>query len=251
MQPQMPPDVESAARRAQFAQAARKPPRRSAERRALDLRLRLTGALAGLVTLAAMLALRGVTGQESLVELVAETVLQIMPIAVFEFFLRLLQGFAKPLLLTSVILGFVWVFAGIGRLAEGPAANISRGRRVLKVLWLILGLWIPAALFAVAITTFVPSVSLSNGSLLGLTFSLLLIATVYAVAFYVCFPLIVSALTRASTRVDMNAVDHPPADLGRRQLVSRTVVAGAALLSVGYLGRFVHRRARRRDRRWE
>jgi hypothetical protein len=205
MQPQMPPDVESATRRAQFAQAARKPPRRSAERRALDLRLRLTGALAGLVTLAAMLALRGVTGQESLVELVAETVLQVMPIAVFEFFLRLLQGFAKPLLLTSVILGFVWVFAGIGRLVDGPAANISRGRRLLKVLWLILGLWIPAALFAVAITTFVPSVSLSNGSLLGLAFSLLLIATVYAVAFYASFPLVVTALARASTRVDARA----------------------------------------------
>ena len=205
----------------------------------MERRLRLTGALAGLVTLVAMLALRGVTGQESLVELVAETVLQATPIVVFEFFLRLLQGLAKPLLLTSVILGFVWVFAGIGRLDTGSAVAMSRGRRVLRVLWLVLGLWIPSTLFAAAITTFVPSVSLSNGSLLGLTFALLVIATVYALAFYASYPLAVAALARASTRVDSTAVDRPPADLGRRQLIARTAVAGVGLLSVGYLGKFV------------
>ena len=207
--------------------------RRDAAGRAVERQLFVTGGLAGLLTATAMLVIRRLTGQESLVELIAESLLQLMPVFVFEFFLRLLQGLAKPLLLVGVVVGFVLTLAGLARIDRGPTQAIRGRRRLGRIAGLTAGIWIPTTLFALVATSVFNGVRLSNGGLIQLIFVLLGLAVVYAVALYALFPLVSLALSRSSTRVDV-----PPADLGRRRFIAQASLAAIALAATSYLGRF-------------
>src|SRR4051794_33092172 len=206
---------------------------RESTNRTAQLHLFAAGMLAALLMTAFMLLLRTITETSSLLELVAATLLRAMPMAVFSFFLRWLHELAKPILVVSVVIGFLLVGGGIARLDGGPSKAPTRARRWRRASVLVLSLWIPSAIAAVIATTYFTAVPLSGSSLISLTLILLADIVVYAIALYGLYPLVVMLFTRVD-------IDTPPADLGRRRLVSGSVVVGVALLSAGYIGRFVH-----------
>jgi DMSO/TMAO reductase YedYZ molybdopterin-dependent catalytic subunit len=209
-------------------------PRRAGER-GLQVRLFLTGLLAGLVTVVVMLALRAVTETASLVEIAGEAALQVMPISLFEVLLRTLQETAKPLLFASVIGVFVLLGGGIARLDSGPARRLTISARARRIAFLAVGIWVPAAILTVLVAS-LGTTTLSNQSLLALGTVLLVDALTYALALYLLYPLVARTLERSSTRVD---IDEPPENLGRRRLLARAASGAVALGSVAYLGRYV------------
>jgi len=191
-----------------------------------------------MVALVVMLAMREITGRESLVELIAHTTLQAMPIGMFAFFLDLLEEEAKPVLLASVMLGVILVCGGIARIDGGPSVATTPGRRVRRVIWLILSLWLPCSLFAVFVTTYVSVEGVSNRGLLAVTLDLFVDSAAYAVALYALFPLVRRATPEwgySYTRT----VDAPPADAGRRRVIAQIGTGAIALVSVSYLGNFL------------
>lgn len=186
-----------------------------------------------MLTIAAMFVMRGITGRETLVELIAETALRIMPSRMFAFFLDLLQETAKQVLLASVMLGVVLAGGWIAGIDGGPSGTMSRTRRFKRVVWLTLGVWLPLALFAVLVTSYASVEGMSNRGLLTVCLDLLFVALTYAVALYLLFPLVRFAMPLPGIA---GGVDAPPADTSRRRLLAQGTVALVGLAGVGYLG---------------
>jgi hypothetical protein len=203
--------------------------------RATRLQLFASGVLAALVMVVFMLALRGVTETDSLVELVGEAVLQAMPMGVFSFLLHTLEESAKPLLVASVVLALLLAGGGIAQLDGGAASSMPVGRRIGRMVLLVVAIWVPAAIFAVVVQAWGTAVPLTNDGLLAVATILLLDVVVFVVSLYLLYPLVRSATGRQSTRVD---VDVPPADLGRRRVVSLLATGAIALAGTVYVGRF-------------
>ena len=97
------------------------------------------GVVGALVMLVAMVALRIVSGATSLLEVIAEGMLQLMPGALFSTLLDSLQRAAKPLLFLGIVIGTLVVGGFLGR---WYGAQPTRAR-VLKLIigaWLVFGL---------------------------------------------------------------------------------------------------------------
>lgn len=183
-----------------------------------------------------MFLLREITGRESLVELIAYTVVQTMPVGLFAFLLDLLQGSAKQVLLASVILGAILVGGWLARLDGGPANAPTTRRRIMRIVWLAAGVWLPASLLAVLVTSYISVEGISNRGLAVLCFDVLLVSLTFALSLYGLFPLVRQAFSFHG----VDDIDRPPADLGRRKLVAQAVVAGVALVGAGYLGKILN-----------
>jgi hypothetical protein len=202
------------------------------------LHLFASGALAGFITVVAMLLARSLTGEPSMIEVLGEAVIQTMPVAAFAIFLQTLQQAAKPLLVASIMTGFVLAGGGLGQQVRGAAHEYRWIRRVRGALLLAVGLWVPSSIIAVVITSFGAAVPLETNHLLRLIVALAGQSLVYALALFGLYPVVASALTQTSTRVD-DGVDAPAADPGRRRLLAALGVGTLAIGSLGYTGRFV------------
>ena len=209
------------------------------ERRTQRL-LFLSGALAALVTVAFMLLLRRFTETDSLLEIIGEAFLQLMPMAMFAFLLETLKETAKPLLVIGIVLGMMIVGGGIARLDSGAARNVSLAPKFWRGLMVTLSIWVPLAIFAVIIVSIGTVVPVTNRSVAALALILLADVVVFVLALYLLFPLVRTALSRGSTRVDYREhIDVPPDNLGRRKLISLATTGTVALVSTAYVGRFV------------
>ncbi|HEX5166157.1 MAG TPA: hypothetical protein VFV93_12225, partial [Thermomicrobiales bacterium] len=164
---------------------------RTAERsqRSDQLLLFGSGALAGLVTVAFMLLLRRVTETDSLLEIVGEALVQLMPMAMFAFLLETFREAAKPLLVVGIVLGMMLAGGGIARMDGGPARAASPGRRFWRGLLVALSIWVPLAIFAVIVVSIGTVAPITNRSVAALALILLADAIVFVLALYLFFPL--------------------------------------------------------------
>jgi hypothetical protein len=200
----------------------------------------LSGALAALVTVAFMLLLRRFTETDSLIEIVGEAFIQMMPMAMFSFLLETLQQAAKPLLVIGIVLGMMFVGGGIARLDGTPVRAGSSGWRFWRGLLVTLSIWVPLSIFAVIVVSIGTVEPITNRSVAALALILFVDCAVFVAALYLLFTLVRAALGQESTRVDYHEViDAPPADLGRRRLLSLAATGAVALVSTAYVGRFV------------
>lgn len=196
--------------------------------------LYLSGLLAGLVMVVAMIALRSVSETESLVEIIAAIILRFMPIELFSFTLQLLKGWAKPLLLGSVMIGMIVTGGWIARLDRGPALDLSPFHRLRRIILLAIGIWIPCALLTLLAGSIGAAGTLTNQRLLALGTMLLIDFLIFSVAFHLIYPVVSGAW-----RLPVDEVDSPPEDLSRRRLIGQ---AGTAVVAAGgalYLGSFL------------
>jgi DMSO/TMAO reductase YedYZ molybdopterin-dependent catalytic subunit len=192
----------------------------------------LSGALAALVMTVFMIAIRSFSQTESLAELIAEVVIQIMPIGLFSFFLQQLGSLAKPLLLGSVMAGMILAGGWIALLDGGAARRYSVAKRIRRISTLVLFLWIPLVIVALLVTTVMPLFPLGSGELVSLAVMLALNLSIYASALYLVHP-ILSGLTGEGR------ADSPPENLGRRKLLGQAGTAALAVAGGLYLGSFL------------
>jgi hypothetical protein len=205
--------------------------------RATRFQLFFSGCLAALITVVAMFVLRELTGRDSLVELIAQTILQSMPSGLFAFLLDLLQETAKPALLAAVMLGIIIAGGFIAKIDGGPSGVTTMRRRFSRVVWLAGGLWLPMSIFAVLVTSYASVEGVSNRGLFVICLDLLMISLVYAIGLYALFPLVRRA---APLRGISGEIDEPPDDLGRRRLIAQAGVALVGLAGVSYLGNILN-----------
>jgi len=195
-------------------------------------RLFVTGVLAAFTMITGMLILREFTATESLIEIVGEGVVQVVPMGLFSAMLSAFGGAAKQLVVVSIILGMLFVGGGIAQVDGGPARGLSMPRTIRRILGLSASIWVPLAIAAVILTTYGTVTPASNSELLSLVATLFFDALIFAVALYAFYPPV--AGIQPSTRVD-----SPPADSSRRRLVAVGVISAATLASVGVTGRFI------------
>jgi hypothetical protein len=209
------------------------------DRRTQNL-LFLSGTLAALVAVAFMLLLRRFTETDSLLEIVGEAFLQLMPMAMFAFLLETLRESAKPALVIGIALGMMLVGGGIARIDGGAARNVSLGPKFWRGFMVALSIWVPLAIFAVIVVSIGTVEPVTNRSVVALSLILLADVAVFVVALYIAYPVLHYALGGESTRVDSRErVDAPPDDLGRRRLISLAATGAVGLASVAVVGRFV------------
>lgn len=196
-----------------------------------------TGVLAGLVTVSASLVLRGVTGRESVVEVIGAAILQSIPVAMFSFLLEALGTNAKPLLLLSVILGFIAVGGGIGVLV--PPGQKRRGylARLRDVATLSFGLWVPLLIVVILATNSGTVEPMTNQRVIDIALAVAAESVMFVVSLHVISAAL-SILVGQSTRVD---IDAPPVNQSRRRLLTHFAIVSVAVASGGYTARFVRR----------
>ena len=225
---------------------ARAAPRRTTlttterKERSTQTTLFLSGTLAALVAVAFMLLLRRFTETDSLLEIAGEAFLQLMPMALFAFLLETLKELAKPLLVVGIVLGMMLVGGGVARLDGGAARDVSFGPKFWRGLMVTLSIWVPLAIFAVIVVSVGTVAPVTNRSIAALALILLADVAVFVFALYLLFPLVRTALSGESTRVDYREhVDSPPDDLGRRRLIALAATGAVGLAATAYVGRFV------------
>ena len=197
----------------------------------------LSGTLAALVTVAFMLALRRFTETDSLLEIIGEAFLQAMPMALFSLLLETLQEAAKPLFVIGIVAGMMLVGGGIAQLDGGPARVTPLGPRFWRGFMVTLSIWVPLTITSVIIVAIGTVAPITNRSIAALSAILLADVIVFVSATNLLFPLIRTALTGQSTRVDYHEhVDAPPDDLGRRRLISLAATGVVALAASAYVG---------------
>ncbi len=221
---------------------AMRPSRQPIDRKERVIRtmLFLSGTLAALVAVAFMLALRRFTETDSLLEIIGEAFLQAMPMALFSLLLETLQEAAKPLFVIGIVAGMMLVGGGIAQLDGGPARVTPLGPRFWRGFMVTLSIWVPLTITSVIIVAIGTVAPITNGSIAALSAIVLADVIVVVSATNLLFPLIRTALTGQSTRVDYQEhVDAPPDDRGRRRLISLAATGVVALVSTAYVGRFV------------
>lgn len=196
--------------------------------------LSLIGGLSALLMVAYSFLARDVFDMPTLAEIVATTILRFMPISAFSLALSVFGGWAKPILLGSVMLGIVSIGASIARF-DGEALHDSRpSRRLKRMLGVTLAVWAPLALFGLVASPLGVVFFPTNRELLALQLSFLSSVLVYAGALYWLFGF--SIVYQARSR---ELVDEPPESLGRRKLIGQAAAGIAGLASLGYLGNIV------------
>jgi DMSO/TMAO reductase YedYZ molybdopterin-dependent catalytic subunit len=189
------------------------------------------GALAALMMAAFSFLTRDWFAMPTLAELIANTVLRFIPIGLFSFMLGLLGGWAKPLLLGSVILGIVSSGALIARFDGMAFDRMELSRRLWRSFGLTVAVWAPLALFGLLASPLGVVYFATNRELLDLQLSLLSSVVVYAVVLYWLVP--IALQSARSVRAD---VDRPAESLGRRRLLGQAAAGLAGLGSAVYLG---------------
>lgn len=195
-------------------------------------RLAVSGALATLVMLVTMFAMRPITDHETVVEAVANIILAIMPAGIFSFFLQVFGGWGKPLLLGSVMAGIIVIGSWIGRLETSPAQSLSIPRRLWRVAVVTVGVWVPMALLVLLASSTAGTMTLTIGQMTSRSGLLLIDAFVFSASHALIFPLLIRTLSTTPA-------DAPPDNLSRRRLLARTGIGALTLAGVGYLGRTV------------
>lgn len=194
------------------------------------------GLFGGLVMVVFMLVVRGFSETESLVEIVAGVILQLMPIDLFSFTLQLFKGWSKPLLLGSVILGTIAVGGWITRFDGGAARQMALWRKARRIVFATLLLLLPFVLFALLATSTSNAVALTSSELISLVLTLTADFFVFTLASYLIYPVLAGAWPRPK---DSLVVDHPPESPSRRTLIAKAATGAVALAGVAYVGRFV------------
>ncbi|MFW6075008.1 MAG: molybdopterin-dependent oxidoreductase, partial [Chloroflexota bacterium] len=195
--------------------------------------LAVSGAFAALVTIAGMFLRREVTNSETVVETIANMVLSIMPMEVFSFFLQLLGGWGKPLLLISVILGLITIGSWVGYIERSPAEQLSVLRRVWRMIGLAVGVWIPLLLFTLLASIPADGVSLTMDEITASALSLAIDAATFSLAYATMYQLI------SFSAAETESVDEPPVSPGRRRVVSYLATGIIGVAASGYLGRLL------------
>lgn len=221
--------------------AARQPERQSEQpfdadfaTRPVSHALDLAGAVSALLLIAFAFLTRGWFGSLVLPELIANTILRFMPIGLFSATLSLFGGWAKPLLLGSVILGIVAVGASIARFDGQALDSMGLGRRFGRTTGLTVAVWAPLAIFGLIASPLGIVFFATNRDLLALELSLLAAVAVYALSLYWLLPFLLGALTFAKPEVD-----EPPESLSRRRLIGQASAGALGLASFVYLGDLV------------
>ena len=181
-----------------------------------------------------MLLLRRVNETRSLLEIVAGATLQLMPVPIFSFLLRILQGYSKPMLLASVMAGFVVAGGLIARFDAGPTTPQRWPRRVRRVLLLAVSVWVPTVILALLATAFGTTIALTNQELAALAWTTFLACLVYAATTYLSYPITSGAWPQRTL-----TADAPEASSSRRRLLAQGGTAALAVAGAAYLGRFV------------
>lgn len=203
-----------------------------------DRRFGLLGAAAGLVAalvmLSTMLIVRLATETPSLPELLSEALTQVLPLSVFAAVLGALESSAKPLLLTTLVLGHLALGAAIG-LAYGRLW----GRRFLERRqddrignpWMG-GILVAGGLWLLALLLVMPA---SGAGALGLasragTIPLALSSMAASLAYGLALVALFQGLLASQA---MTPQDVPVTDQKRRALVLKLAAIAVALLAAG------------------
>jgi DMSO/TMAO reductase YedYZ molybdopterin-dependent catalytic subunit len=181
------------------------------------------GVVAAALMLAAIVALRIISGVISLPEVVAEGLLMNMPGAVFSAVLDSLQHAAKPLFYLAVGIGALVVGGFLGRLyaSEPTWKQIAR---IVGGVWLVTGLGVYTLLGAGIFGQHLQAGPIWHG------LSLLVVVGVFGVALFETYAL----LARRAQHVA-----GTPADETRRTLLRNAVVAVVATLATGAVWRLI------------
>ncbi len=173
---------------------------------------------------------RDLFGMPTLPEIVATMILRFLPIGLFSFALSVFGGWAKPILLGTVMLGIMSIGGSIARFDGQALDAMPWTRRLKRTLGLSAALWVPLALFGLVASPLGVVFFATNRDLLALLLSFLSGALVYAISLYWVFGL-------ASERAERvwSEVDTPPDSIGRRRIIAKTAASVAGVLSVAYL----------------
>ncbi len=196
--------------------------------------LEFAGAVSALAMLAFAFLTRSWFGSLVLPELIANTLLRFMPIGLFSAALQLFGGWAKPILLGSVILGIVAVGASIARFDRQAFDRMSLARRFGRTTGLAVTVWVPLALFGLIAAPLGIVFFATNRDLLALELALLAGVLVYAVTLYWLMPAVFGMLSREDPPADV-----PPESLGRRRLIGQATAGVVGFASLAYLGDLV------------
>ncbi|CAN5686183.1 hypothetical protein BH23CHL2_BH23CHL2_03380 [soil metagenome] len=196
--------------------------------------LELAGAVSALLMVAFGFLTRGWFGTLILPEIIANTVLRFMPIGLFSAGLGLFGGWAKPILLGSVILGIASIGSAIARFDAQALDDLSIRSRVRRTLGLIVAVWVPLAIFGVFLSPLGIVFFATNRDLLALELALLAGVAVYGLSLYWFFPLATGRI-----RLFVDDVDAPARSQGRRRLLGQATAGAVGLVGLAYLGRLV------------
>ena len=196
--------------------------------------LELAGAVSALLMLAFGFLTRGWFGTLSLPEMIANTILRFMPIGMFSAALELFGGWAKPILLASIMLGIVSVGASIARYDGQAFDDLSIRSRFRRTLGLVVAVWVPLALLGLFASPLGIIFIATNRDLLTLELSFLAGVAVFGLSLYWFFPLVTGSLKLLSDHVDLPATSQ-----GRRRLIGQAAAGAVGLVGAGYLGRLV------------
>ena len=199
-----------------------------------DDRLGFSGVVAALLMVAFGFLTRESFGSNVLPELIANTILRFMPIGMFSWGLSVFGGWAKPILLGSVILGIVAIGASIARFDGRSLDPLAVGARLRRTVGVAVTVWVPLALFGLIASPLGVVFFATNRDLLVLELSLLAGVLVYAGALYWLMPMLYGVFWPLAFDIDA-----PPASQSRRRLIGQLSAGAIGLLSVGYLGDLV------------
>ncbi len=108
---------------------------------------------------------------EQLPELLSNAILRFMPIQMFSAALTLFGGWAKPILLGSVIIGIVSVGALIARFDGLALSEMTVSARMRRTIGLTVSVWVPLALFGLIVSPLGIVFFATNSDLLALELS--------------------------------------------------------------------------------
>ena len=197
-------------------------------------RLGFSGIIAALLMVAFGFLTRDAFGSIVLSELIANTILRFMPIGMFSWGLSLFGGWAKPVLLGSVILGIVAIGSSIARFDGRSLDPLSVGARLRRTVGAAVTIWVPLAIFGLIAPSLGVVFFASSRDRLTLQLSLLAGVLVYAATLYWLMPLLYGVFGPLGS-----TVDAPPESRSRRRLIGQLSAGAVGLASIGYLGDLV------------
>jgi DMSO/TMAO reductase YedYZ molybdopterin-dependent catalytic subunit len=184
------------------------------------------GVIAALVMLLALVLLRLVSGVISLLEVVADGFLLLLPGALFSTILDTLQRSAKPLMYLGVAVATIVVGGVLGRWYSSQP-GWKQAARIVTAVWLVFGLGVYLLAGAGPFGARLQAGPVWHGGTLLVLFAVFGLALVEAFAF----------LSRRARG------EPAPADPGRRLMLRRGAVALLAVLGAGALWRLLGRAA--------
>ena len=194
----------------------------------------MSGFVAGLAMVAFGFLARGWFGTVTLAELISNTILRFMPIGLFSASLSLFGGWAKPILLGSVVLGIASIGSAIARFDGRSLDRLPVGSRIRRSIGTTVTVWAPLALFGLIASPLGIVFFATNRDLVALELSLLAGVAVFVVVLYWAVPAAAGVI-----RTEPSIVDVPPESLGRRRLIGRGLAGALGVASAGYVGNMV------------